>query len=849
MIKAKLNIWILALSVSCIVPLSVSAATIAARTGGAKTVSVVGNATGVRAKVEASNIYSQDCYNSYFGCMDQFCAGDSTVLNIPDGPVTLDGGTCACSDEGVGYKKQISEMNSKLANAQTLSTVEVEKIQAGAKADIVFGGERSYDSSGNVISLEDTEAKNKKANLLSMWNTSSPDESEDIFTENEQNLSTKTGDALQVGARDLCISRMPDSCNSDANLLTQLYTTQVRNDCRAFGNTIAKMQESVNTVFANAQKSIRDARLTSFESSNKFDRGQCMLEFRKCMNGTDVCGSDWSKCVGEVAYENMQSKTVSTAGSNIQTVAKFEIADSTMESLDSKRNICEKVLDQCVAVRDNVWSDFIREVAPDLKIAELNNESKRRQSCLTDISACIQTACKDDIEGKGVATMDSCLSRPEMARSFCKVQIDACERMEPLIWGYVTDKLKSMRVDRCTQEVKDCFTSDDRCGSNFEKCVGMDYKYIHDICPIDKLVVCKQNNPQFAMDDLDSMLMGLYLNIDNSALENCQNLVSTKMEEVCGSTTDCNKFASDDTIGTSSIKSQKDGTIYRVTGMISFGSIKMGDASGKTKDVAEDGTTTILAPGQLGVEEYIAKVRRENTSVANAAGIITSVEEELNNIAGTINRVTQMIEQDPKIQYCISGRSLEQVTGKSEKTSARFPNLLNSVKMQIAIAALRQANENYNKKVNKAISDATKGASADLAQYMCQKMAESSGATTTTSGDAPDPLSTPLTPPYAISYDVGAGLTTDQLMTGGHGQSQMGGLKQEGYKFKVTAGGVTTETWAIFNRDARNCHLCKSTVKQDCKTSGSRGLFGLWDSRKTNCTSSDPVEKCEDIAM
>ena len=107
----------------------------------------------------------------------------------------------------------------------------------------------------------------------------------------------------------------------------------------------------------------------------------------------------------------------------------------------------------------------------------------------------------------------------------------------------------------------------------------------------------------------------------------------------------------------------------------------------------------------------------------------TLTQEELNNIAGTINRTIEMIEQDPEIQYCVNGRSLEQITGKEgASTTGRFPNLLNQVKMQIAVAALRQAQDNYNAKLNDAIATATRDASADLAQYMCQKIAENGGA-------------------------------------------------------------------------------------------------------------------------
>ena len=535
-----------------------------------------------------------------------------------------------------------------------------------------------------------------------------------------------------------------------------------------------------------------------------------------------------------------------------------------MEVLSAKRTICENVLGQCVAVRDMVWPAFLREAAPTIKVAESAAESKFRQSCLTNISNCIQTACKDDIVGKGVDTMDACLSRPDMARSFCKVEIDPCERMEPLIWGYVVDKLAAMRVDACTQEVKDCFTADTRCGENFQNCIGMDYDYIHDICPIDSLVVCKANNPEFSMDDLDSMLMGLYLNIDNAALDQCQELVDRKMAEVCGSTTDCNKFAADDTIGAGSVRSQKDGTVYRVTGMISFGSIKMGDATGCTVDDGEGGTVR-LGPGEIGVGEYLAQIRERNASVPDSEAIIATIEEELNNIAGTINRTIEMIEQDPEIQFCVNGRDLSQITGnKNQKTTARFPNLLNQVKMQIAMSALRQAQNNYNAKFNKAVADATKDASADVAQYMCQMMPVSGGAPV---GGVQK--STELTPPYAISYDVGSGLDNTLLAQGGHGSSATDGdavldttagaskfsevansfTGLGSNKVKVSLPSGTREMWSVFNRDTRICHYCTSTVTRSCSSVNKKGFLGIGAKNEMNCTESEPVEKCEDIPM
>ena len=797
--------------------------------------------TTVRTKVEATGLYDQACYDAYFGCMDQFCITDNAS-----------GGACTCSDDITEYDNELAEIQDILDEANRLRTEEVERVKAGADADIIFTGERRYDADGNILAEGELTAEEQKeqrrADLLALFNTNSIyEDDEDVFDGSVASMADMTGAELYRAADNLCYAQVPDSCADDIEFLRQLYSRQITSDCLGYKNSLTQQRAEAEADLAAAQSEVRVALQESFESANKYDLGQCMVEFKKCMQTEDACGEDWENCVATIASENMQNnEATSTAGTTVDTVDTYDITASTMEILSAKRPICENVLDQCVAVRDQVWPNFLRESAPTIKVAESIVESKFRQSCLGDISDCIQTACRDDIAGKGVATMDACLARPDMARSFCKVEIDPCERMEPQIWDYVKDKLAAMRVDACTQEVKDCFTADTRCGENFQNCIGMDYEYIHNICPIDSLVVCKQDNPNFSMDDLDDMLMGLYLNIDNAMMEQCQNLVDTKMAEVCGSTTDCNRFASDDTIGTGSLRSQKDGTVYRVTGMISFGSIKMGNADGETT-IDSDGDEIKLEPGEIAVEEYLAKIRETNKNVENADGIISAIEEELNNIAGTINRTIEMIEQDPEIQYCVNGRSLDQITGDvGASTTGRFPNLLNQVKMQIAVAALRQAQDNYNAKLNTEIAEATKNASTDLAQYMCQKIAENGGA-----GGGDINASTPLTPPYAISYDVGSGLTTEDLAKGGAGVLQTDGVTftNKGYLggSSLSGGGMTRQVTAIFSRDTRTCHICTTTITQDCKTTGSSSWFH--NSRNTQCTTNASEPVCEDIVM
>ena len=809
----------------------------------AKKQAAIQQGTTVRTKVEATGLYDQACYDAYFSCMDQFCITENAS-----------GGACGCSDDIIGYNSELEEIQAMINEANRIRTEEIERVKAGANADIVFSGERRYDKDGNILDVgeytEEEQKERERADLLAMWNTTYDDE-EDIWDDGSgEDMSTMQGAQLKSAANELCVNQVPEECADDLAFLQQLYSRQITSDCLGFKNSLAKQRADAEIELADAESAVRTALQESFESANKYDMGQCMVEFRNCMRTEDACGEDWENCVGVVAAENAQAETTSTAGTKYKSVDTFFISDATMEILNSKRPICESVLAQCVAVRDEVWPRFLKESAPTIRVAESMAESKFRQSCLTKISDCIQTACRDDIAGKGVATMDACLARPDMARSFCKVEIDPCERMEPQIWDYVQDKLAAMRVDACTQEVKDCFTADTRCGPNFENCIGMDYDYIHDICPIDSLVVCKQDNENFSMDDLDGILMGLYLNIDNALIEQCQNLVDQKMAEICGSTTDCNYFAADDTIGSGSLRSQKDGDIYRVTGMISFGSIKMGDMDGETVGDGNGGTMK-LGPGEIGVADYIEKIKEENKNNGmdeeERNAIIATIEEELNNIAGTINRTIDLIESDPEIQYCVSGRDLSQITGEEgAKTSARFPNLLNQVKMQIAVSALRQAQDNYNAKLNTAIAEATRDADLDVAQYMCQKMAENGG--TSTVGVE---TRTTLAPPYSISYEVGVGLTADELTQGGSGVVRSGGVKfsNGGYLGGASfeGGGSSKEVTAIFSRETRICHICTTITTENCKTTGSSSWFH--NNRNTSCSTetTDPI--CEDIQM
>ena len=679
----------------------------------AKKQSAINIGTKVRGRIEATGVYDEDCYEAYYGCMDQFCIVDNEI-----------GGSCNCSDEVKKYESALDEIKKMLAEAERIGTEEVEKVQAGANADIVFQGTRQYDEKGNVIATKAT--KDKTEIRKSMWSTSSLYDVDDEEDVDDDSLFGKTGNELYNAANDICKSQMDTSCEKDMKVLTQMYSRQIASDCKGLANSIEQKRGEAKVALNEANRAVRAALKESLEASNKYDRGTCMVEYRNCMRSEDACGSDWSNCVFTVASENMQNNEAkSTKGTKVATVKTYSITPSTMEILESKRFICEKVLDSCVAVRDFVWDDFLREAAPTIRLAELNIESKQRQSCLGDISTCIQKACKEDIAGKGTATMDACLARPDMARSFCKVQIDPCERMEPQIWDYVKSRLAALRVDACTQEVKECLN--DICGTDFSKCVGLDTETIGEMCPEQKLVACMTDGDiNTARDYVAEVAQGLALQIDNDLFTVCQNALNESMIKVCGDTETCDNFALDEGAGTRSFKyqickydsitqdeikwtqecresvdgiassevSQPDGKGWagKLSGIMYWGDIEY------KKDKMDNYGFTTIDEYMEHMQEAGYKLSAEDKEVI--ANQVYGIE--MRSLENSIQQTISAIESDPIVTYCMTGREVEGFDGKKfgkiGKKNARFPNLTNSIREIIAAKALKVARENYNKK-------------------------------------------------------------------------------------------------------------------------------------------------------
>ncbi len=692
--------------------------TVAARAG--TTQKVI--STGTKVTTATQNVIAdEECTTKYNGCMDSFCMMDNA-----------NGGRCVCSDKSMELNKALAEIEKIDEQSYQMATVGIEQIEMGSDADAVISMANNV---ANSIRNRDSANKSGERKLdFSAFDTNAFEEI-DVFKSASQSDATPTeGDALYKMADQVCSEQIPE-CSASLKTIKLLYSQRVKSDCMAYENTIKKKRNESSEKLAAAERALREAALEAHQAANKYGLSQCTIRFRECMQTTGGCGEDFSGCTNIFAMDSTNSKKGAGANKKIKikgAVSDIEIAASTYDTLMAKKPLCETVTKQCVAVADQVWDTFLQESAPQIKSAELISENNTRQNCLNNVSECFQKACKDNMDPNDPdGSYDMCLSRPETMLNVCKVPLNACgidttkknAALKSDIWKHITARLAAIRVDACTTSVRDCLQSNDRCGTDYTQCIGLDLNAIMDMCPLDKLVACDSSEYGTNADEkrnyIANVAQGIFLNIDNNMLQACENAINTKMIEICGSTSYCSFADANTLIGSGSIQTEQlDNNDYKISGLINFGQITLKHPENKKNDWLDF---------SLEKKPYnIAYTGAETTS--GSGNVIAELGAEF-------NRKISLLASDPTVHMCLTGRDMSQISGATRKTStrtaARFPNLINSYAETMFDSLLTTAKDNYQREYAREISQANSHSQELRNILMCNAMADLS----LTSGD------------------------------------------------------------------------------------------------------------------
>lgn len=698
--------------------------TVAARAG--VTQKVIGSGTKVAAAAK-NVVVNEECQQKYEGCMDAFCMMDNAS-----------GGRCLCSNKNAEYDAILAEIEKLDQQSYQMATFGVERIEMGTDADAAIAAANA--AANSVLNEskqigEDGKKTSRKTLDLSLWDDTDMDleDISDVFgSANADGFSDKTGDELHLAAANLCVAQIPE-CKSEIDMIKLIYSQRIKSDCTAYENSLKQQKKSSQQKLQTAERALREAALDQLKTANKYDLGQCTIEFKKCMQTTAGCGNDFAGCAVAAAMDatnvvkSTSKKTKKNSTYQIKgAVTNIEISASTYDNLVAKKPLCESVTKSCVAVADQVWDTFLREVAPQMKNAELIAENNARQNCIGNISSCFQKACKDNIDPKDPdGSYDMCLTRPATMLNVCKVPLNACgidassekAAEESDIWDYVLAALAAQRVDSCTTAVKECLTSDDRCGKDYTQCIGLDMDSLKALCPIEKLVGCQDKTngkKETTWDDFEHIVQGIWLNIDNAMLEQCRNIVNERMIEICGGSSMCTAFEDDPYMGTDSLTSYVDNNgDHVIEGLISFGNVKISKTQSTDDDIK-------FGMYEVNIQEYKKHLADEEINP-----LVARVVSSLQSVSNKISQKIALLTEDPEIKMCVFGRDTKQIRGKEGATGARFPSLLDSSIMAIVSAGLDQANKNYGKKYNELVGKALESYEDSVKAVLCASMASS----------------------------------------------------------------------------------------------------------------------------
>ncbi|MBO4582497.1 MAG: hypothetical protein J5714_00370 [Alphaproteobacteria bacterium] len=416
--------------------------------------------------IVTANVGPDECRAAYRECMDDFCLLDES-----------EGGRCSCSDNIKQSKSLIQEIQEIELAAEKQYTEGVERERLGAKAKFVkFGESEQAQKSSRRTGIDFV------AWINSGGTSASLDADDDI------------GDNLYYMAADAC-SFILDMCEKPrAEMEEKLYQREVTKDCKTFSTYLAEQKRAAESNRRTADAAVRSATLDMLSTTNKYNRGECLLAYRACISDKGGCGVQFENCL-----------------------------DSKL--LERRANACENVLDQCMAVKTFVLDDWKDEAKMILADAAVYSDKNMRLTCNAKIRECLEEGCS-------INTDSGCLTNVNVAAGVCPI-IDECDAKIPGIKQTWKDKLSELRTDFCQNDVDTCLRN--KCGENFTgpQCVGKSSAEIVELCPKAMFTSCK--NEKF----YDTIVSSVLLQMNYQMVQGCINYYDEMLGRVCGTDMNC----------------------------------------------------------------------------------------------------------------------------------------------------------------------------------------------------------------------------------------------------------------------------------------------------------------------
>ncbi|MBQ2844484.1 MAG: hypothetical protein IJE79_00500 [Alphaproteobacteria bacterium] len=439
----------------------------------------------------------EQCKNTYFSCMDQFCTLKNDAYR-----------RCSCNDrvfELDAARKTLESAGEQLTafkeNLQVvgMTAEQATAIRTSSEGEDALTADKSASKAllqaiMNSIRGEDTNVAGKYSPLNSINLSFDTSGNFDSLTSG-QAIAAYNGLALYNAVYPQCRNAVRADCN-DASLQRAItaYLMAIEQDCNTVQSAIENTKQQVKSAIREGDAMLDLARVENRQKHNSSDVPTCINEVESAILSEEVCGKNYHKCLDNGEYIDIKTGAPIAGIKDFFKLEQLLYFTPGVEAVHQKlaqnpsnrtfverfvnrtKKFAEPALDKCVEQADLVWSEYLDRAMLAIYYAQKEKVSEIKQNCFSYISDCYMNndsaiaGATDALSSdkKVVLTPDKIALNSQM----CSDYIESCNNMfdNNIINEYIATRDKSDTLTACRAVVKQCF--DKFGGPNYENFVN-----------------------------------------------------------------------------------------------------------------------------------------------------------------------------------------------------------------------------------------------------------------------------------------------------------------------------------------------------------------------------------------
>ncbi len=342
------------------------------------------------------------CRDTYFTCMDLFCANQNDQYR-----------RCVCSSrltEIQNQEKSLSQTSDSLKDFHNLNIEVIDKTAAEVKSMVsASDGEKAMkkkgksDGTGTLANISDVLKTTKQKSLSTGGTLDIAGDIKSIWSTTDliggSDIANLTGESLYNAVHAQCSEIAAQNCSaSDLKMIISAYGMYIENDCSLLANNLDKKTTEANAAIRTTRHQMQDARLENYDAHNSLTLNDCIARVRQDLTASTACGEGYVHCLDFTGkYIN------STTGEPIYSPDFYQIENqlslsgdilkntkntSFVKMLDKKRIYAKNSLDLCTDDADYVWNEFLRQAVVEIYQAQQQAVQKVKSDCLGVVNQC-----------------------------------------------------------------------------------------------------------------------------------------------------------------------------------------------------------------------------------------------------------------------------------------------------------------------------------------------------------------------------------------------------------------------------------------------------------------------------